>query len=256
MVLDSLSLEQLEKIPWNRKYISGAQIPAEPPLKQIKNMIGVPFLKRDPRYALFYSWVEIVKGVGATRSKVLDACCGRGQISSILSLKGHDVSACDIDDCFGANGSTNFRRVDLNDTLPFPNNYFDVVINCEGLEYLNYSEKFVSEAARVLKKRARLIISIPNINSIAGRLGFLRTGKLLSYDSNIIGRKNVIYLPYLFQLLKQHDFSVSDTRGNVPLSSSKVRLFEKMMRILMNDQGAASVLSYAHSLIIFCTISK
>lgn len=63
-----------------------------------------------------------------------------------------------------------FETVDANRPLPFPDNYFDVVLALELIEHLHDPQKFLTEIKRVLKPNATLIISTPNEDRITNIL--------------------------------------------------------------------------------------
>jgi len=247
--MDTLSIEQLEQIPWNTRYVVGPEVPPEPPINEIRKLVNIPFMKRKKKYPLFYSWSETIKCVGKKPCKVLDAACGRGIISQILFFKGHDVFACDIENYFIADNHIDFRRVDLNSSLPYADNYFDVVINCEGLQYLKHSSIFIEEAARVLKNKGNLILSIPNIHSIASRYNFFKTGQLSGYNVHVLSRQNITYLPYLSELLTVYNFRIIDIKGNIPQFGPKLKILDYFLgRFLFGDEN--EVIRFSHSLII------
>lgn len=102
------------------------------------------------------------------RSKVLDVGCGGGAYGPALIAAGHDwlglevnPACCDI-----------LRRRDLphrqgdGETGAFPcgDGEFDDAICIEVLEHIADTEKFLSEMARVVRKRA--LFSVPNIEVI------------------------------------------------------------------------------------------
>ncbi|HEX7320800.1 MAG TPA: class I SAM-dependent methyltransferase [bacterium] len=253
--MDSLTLKQLKQIPWNTRYVSGPDIPPEPPLADIARLVGIPFMKRPVKYALFYSWSEAIKSVGVEPARVLDAACGRGIISQILLFKGHKVSACDILDCFSADKRIDFKRVDLNHEFPYEDDSFDVVINSEGLECLEGSEHFIKETARVLKNGGRLILSIPYIHSLVSRFNFLRSGLLAGYDAALLDRQNILYLPFLKEFFKVVGFHIMVIKGNVPQLTLKSKVFNAVFGDLMFDTNNP-VLRFSHSLIITASIAK
>ena len=223
--MDSLSLEQLKSIPWNCKYLPEGSYPPEPPVELIKEYCKTPFPKRNPEYSLFYTWFEIIKLVDDKSPKnILDAACGRGQISQTLYLKGNDVSACDVEDYFGADKNIKFSIADLNKTFPYNDNEFDYIINSTSLHYLNNSEHFFSECSRVLKKSGYIVFSIPNIQTIGSRLYFLKTGKFSEYSSAVLKRRNFLYPDYIFELLGNLNFSIEDIQGVVPVISLKIKI--------------------------------
>jgi 2-polyprenyl-3-methyl-5-hydroxy-6-metoxy-1,4-benzoquinol methylase len=90
--MDSLSLEQLKRVTWNKNYAEVILSKLERSLSEMRYFINIPLAKRNENYAEFYSYVEIIKIVGNKPSKILDAACGRGEVAQMLALKGHKVS--------------------------------------------------------------------------------------------------------------------------------------------------------------------
>jgi SAM-dependent methyltransferase len=254
--MENLTIEQLREIPWNNKYISGPEVPPEPKIEEIKTLLNIPFNKRNKKYALFYSWGEIIKYIGNKSCRVLDAACGRGQISQILAMKGFDVSACDIEDNFCADRQkSKFKIINLNSRTPYPDNFFDKIINCEGVEYLPNSEMFIKECNRLLHNHGELILSVPNIHSFPSIYSFFRKGTLQSYGDDILSRRNIIYLPYFIELLRSYDFDLIQIRGNVPLTSLKIKIFS-ILTSRFSSFHSTEYLKFAHSLILVFRLNK
>lgn len=224
--MDKLSLEQLKQIPWNKKYISGPEVPPEPDPEEIPVLIEIPFIKRSSEYLLFYTWLEIIRLVGNEKKmKILDAACGRGQICQVLYFYGHDVTGADISSDFCADKNINFIQCDLNKTFPFETSFFDVVINSTALHCLNLSEHFFSETKRILKTYGRVIFSMPNISSLPSRYYFFKTGKFSEYSSAVLSRKNFLYPDYIYELLIKMGFRINTIKGVLPIINYKIKLF-------------------------------
>jgi len=56
-------------------------------------------------------------------------------------------------------------RSDLNDVLPYKDNFFDVVTSIHSIEHLIYPDNFVKEVYRVLKPNGYFIVLTPNLAS-------------------------------------------------------------------------------------------
>ncbi|MGN7169707.1 rhamnan synthesis F family protein [Paenibacillus cellulositrophicus] len=101
---------------------------------------------------------------------VLDAACGEGYGSDLLARNAEEVIGIDISKEAIEWASEHYKRKGLeflqNDitTLPFPDNYFDVVVSFETIEHVDsrMQESFLFEIRRVLKDNGLLIISTPN----------------------------------------------------------------------------------------------
>jgi len=255
--MDTLSAAQLEDI-FN---ISRHASVVAPSVSDVKKLINIAFVNRDQRYANFYAWHEVLKSVRGRNRKVLDTACGRGEVAQILASKGHTVFACDIDDAFMADrGKIDFRNIDLDKRLPYDDNRFDSVINCEALQYLNCPRSFIRETARVLRSGGNLILSVPNIHSIRGRYTFFKTAKLVFYDSEESTAHNaptIIYLPYLLQLLEASGFRVVEIKGTVPVTCFKLRVINTMLGSLISDIDRKDLtVRFSHSLVINAELSK
>lgn len=257
MNIDSLSMVQLEQVPW----YSDKQPRRSPPVRAIKGLLNIPFVKRCGRYAEFYAWLEIIGCIPAERRRILDAACGRGAVSQMLFFKGHNVFACDIEDGFMADRKhIDFRLVDLDKKIPYEGNYFDTVIHCEALQYLHHPSVFIGEAARILRNRGSLILSVPNIHNLQGRYTFFRTGKLLFYDyieSTVHKVPTIIYLPYLLQLLGSNGFKIIEIKGTVPMRSFKLRMLNSLFRNSIIDiDRKDAIVRFSHSLVINAELVK
>jgi ubiquinone/menaquinone biosynthesis C-methylase UbiE len=98
---------------------------------------------------------------------VLDAACGIGYGSFILSCVAKQVYACDYKEEIEfakkhfSKPNISFIQSDVMN-MPYEDNFFDVVVACEIIEHLKDVEKFLSECYRVLKQEGILYITSPN----------------------------------------------------------------------------------------------
>ena len=98
--------------------------------------------------------------------KVLDAACGVGYGCAVLAASGvSQVVGVDIsaDAChYGKSRYTgHFIAADVQH-LPFPKEYFDVIVSFETVEHIPSVPQFVESCAFSLKSNGLLIISTPN----------------------------------------------------------------------------------------------
>ncbi|AIQ55096.1 glycosyltransferase [Paenibacillus sp. FSL R7-0331] len=108
---------------------------------------------------------DFVKG-----KRVLDAACGEGYGSYLLSKGAASVEGLDISSESIMNAQLKYNKDNLNysvgsiDQLPFQNDSFDIVVSFETLEHVNEEMQvnFMHEVTRVLASGGTLIISTPN----------------------------------------------------------------------------------------------
>lgn len=123
-----------------------------------------PFTQYPDKLARYlFSRYQLPKG-----SKILDLGCGRGEF-----LKG--FIRCGLNG-YGVDRSTIAKSIcpeaevlqaDLeNNTLPFNDNYFDVVFSKSVLEHFYYPEKLVREIYRILNPGGIVITMVPDWESV------------------------------------------------------------------------------------------
>ncbi len=113
------------------------------------------------RYALASRWC---KGL-----RTLDAACGEGYGSALLSRSAASVEALDISEAaieharqrYGDVSNLNFQVADCT-VLPFVDNEFDCIMSFETLEHLEAQDQLLSEFRRVLKPGGFLALSSPD----------------------------------------------------------------------------------------------
>jgi len=108
---------------------------------------------------------------GFPRGTVLDAPAGEGALSAALRDLGFQVTACDIAEGFLVEGIP-FRRLDLDDPLPFPDAGFDYVACVEGIEHVENPYRLVRDFARILRPGGAIVLSTPNVLGIRSRIRF------------------------------------------------------------------------------------
>ena len=109
--------------------------------------------------------LQLVKG-----KTILDAACGEGYGSYLLSQEATHVFGMDIDAVVVSEASKKYTASNLQylvgnvSSLPFENGSFDCVVSFETLEHIDSDSqiKFLSEIKRILKPDGILIMSSPN----------------------------------------------------------------------------------------------
>jgi 2-polyprenyl-3-methyl-5-hydroxy-6-metoxy-1,4-benzoquinol methylase len=107
--------------------------------------------------------------------RVLDIPCGQGSFTKRLLDKNIEVYSGDIDNILKVENKL-FQKTDMNQPLPFEDNFFDAIVCIDGIEHLERQFDFTRECARTLKPGGTLIISTPNINALRSRWRWFLTG--------------------------------------------------------------------------------
>jgi ubiquinone/menaquinone biosynthesis C-methylase UbiE len=129
----------------------------------------------NTRGLLFANWI-------GTDKKVLDLGGRDGTLTKHFIEK-NNVTLADIDENALEYAKRNYKvetmKVDLNQSLPFKDNSFDVVVMAEVLEHLPYPNITLSEIKRVLKKNGEFIGNLPLAYHLKDRWQIIRGRRLL-----------------------------------------------------------------------------
>ncbi len=131
----------------------------------------------DDTSSPWYTWVRsVINEVRGLRT--LEVACGRGGFVRALACNG--AQACGLDFSMAAlqigkqrsiqsasEAGAAFVQGDAH-SLPFPDNYFDVLVSCETIEHLPHPLKGVRELHRVTKPGGTLFLTTPNYFNLMG----------------------------------------------------------------------------------------
>lgn len=123
-------------------------------------------------------YTEVLKLTKDYSGRYLEIGAGQGMLVEKLIEQGNrDIYLCDKHPEFLQIKGLSCQRVDLNhETLPYSDNFFDVVTCIEVVEHLENPRDLMREIHRVLKTKGNLILSTPNNLSLRARLSFLFRG--------------------------------------------------------------------------------
>jgi len=96
--------------------------------------------------------------------KILEPGCGRGEFLNGFRKMGMDVYGCDLSSQAGENlDGIDVKQTDIeNNSLPYDNNYFDVVYSKSFLEHLWSPDRYLKEAYRILKPGGKILTLVPD----------------------------------------------------------------------------------------------
>lgn len=170
--------------------------------------------------------IELIKNEKPGR--ILDAGAGRGALSFKLNQMKFEVTSGDIfPDQFQVKGMT-CQKLDLNDELPYPIDYFDYIACVEAIEHIENPWNLIEGFSRVLKPDGKLILSTPNIINLQSRLYFFLTGELIYFrERDYTGSGHITPIPLwnLKRMLEKENFvieSIEFNRSKIPLTNIEI----------------------------------
>ena len=89
--------------------------------------------------------------------RVLDAAAGDGSVSRRMTEMGFQVISADLHFAHPPEVPSPIE-IDLNETLPFPDEHFDAIVSIETIEHLENPWRFMRELARVCRVGGFVII--------------------------------------------------------------------------------------------------
>ncbi len=133
-------------------------------LKKLKQFYNFWYEKR--RKDEMKKFINIVKG-----KRVLDLGSGIGIFNKVFRNLGFkEIFSVDNNERnLEINDANKKFLLNLENRLPFPNNYFDFCFASEIIEHLREREQFLKEIYRVLKKNGYLLLTTPNKDSLIAK---------------------------------------------------------------------------------------
>lgn len=131
--------------------------------------------------------------------KVLDAPAGEGPFSVELKKQGYQVWAADLNEEKFKAEEILFNKVNLNEKLPYQDDFFDLVVSIEGIEHLENPHHLIGEFKRVLRLGGKLILSTPNTLNVYSRLRYFIFGSPDRHHSEI-----GLFKGSMYQVLRRH----------------------------------------------------
>lgn len=105
---------------------------------------------------------NLIKHYCPEPGKVLDVGCGAGKLLEELKQLGWQIDGVDTVISLSKKRGLPIKKADLQThPLPYPTNYFDLVVCLDTLEHMSNDKRLVAEMARVSKPKGIIITSVP-----------------------------------------------------------------------------------------------
>lgn len=151
------------------------------------------------------------------KGRLLEIGCLSGRMLSTLKSEGWNCYGIDIiDKPKNFDKDIIFIKHNVEEILPFENDFFDIVYAGEVIEHLYDTDNFIKEIARILKPEGYIIITTPNIASFINRF-LLLAGKLpryVEYKKGGDGHIHLYTLKIIESQLCDNGFRVEKKIGN------------------------------------------
>ncbi|MBU2052558.1 class I SAM-dependent methyltransferase [Patescibacteria group bacterium] len=106
-------------------------------------------------------------------SSILDLGCGDGKFTMEFaeSVKAQYIYGIDILE--DTHPGIYYKKYDLNDGIPFPNDCFDAILSNQNIEHIHHIRFYLEEAYRCLKPQGEIIIATENLTSWANTISLM-----------------------------------------------------------------------------------
>ncbi len=107
------------------------------------------------------------------KGKFLEIGCSSGDFLEKVKGLGYAVKGLEISEEAARRGRKKFLDIKTGDAikpLPFPKNYFDVILAGEIIEHTFDDSEFLEKVYKILKPHGTLIITTPNLVSLKNRI--------------------------------------------------------------------------------------
>jgi SAM-dependent methyltransferase len=106
-------------------------------------------------------------------ARILDVGCGPATVLGLLKAKGFDVTGVDLSESAAEIAKRDYGidvTVGSVQDAAFPSGEFDVVVLLHVLEHVPNPHEVLTEIFRILKPKGRIVLQVPNIDSLQFRL--------------------------------------------------------------------------------------
>jgi 2-polyprenyl-3-methyl-5-hydroxy-6-metoxy-1,4-benzoquinol methylase len=205
---------------------------------------GQADIRRISAPGIFEKVIEILSAQGPLDGKkILDAPAGEGAFAQTLLRRrlGLEISCGDLDPQQFKLQGVACAMVDLNRTLPYADDSFDLYTCIEGIEHLENPFHLAREANRVLRTGGSLVVTTPNVASIRSRLQYLLYGAANTFDYMVGAAWHINPVSYieLRHILENNGFVVQAVETNE--LSKTGSLLHQCLKPLIRSRGRSWV---------------
>ena len=188
--------------------------------------------------------IEILNSIGPLNElKLLDVPAGEGAFTYRLINEnlGLRIFCGDINPEGFILKSMACDEIDLNKTLPYEAQAFDIFVCIEGIEHIENPFHLVREAHRILKANGRLILTTPNIASLRSRIEYLLYAFHVHFDYMVEPIEHINPISYIEirHILESNGFRIEFVTTNRLLKRKSV--LYNVLRILAKTRGKSRV---------------
>ena len=217
--------------------------------------IDDPVHLRNNKYSGFYRFYEVLHIIEEINPQgaILDLATGYGTLADVLFKVGYKVLACDYDkDAFKADKNIPWVFSDINKSLPFNEETFDVICGIEVIEHIQNSTNLLKKCSFALKPGGYLILTTPNTIGFKTARLMLQYGNMNHFQkSNKHEHINPIF-PWIIEYLANiENLKLITIRTNVylPISMKEYSLIFLSKFVFRGRNSISRVLNYGSNLI-------
>ena len=124
-------------------------------------------IRTDPELFGIIKFMEYASGKVKSSDKVLDAGAGSCPYKKYFSHAQYEST--DFEDIFDKSSKNKHNFICSLDKIPRPNNSYNIIINTQVLEHVEYPQKVINEFYRILKPGGKLFLTAPQGWGIHGK---------------------------------------------------------------------------------------
>lgn len=182
------------------------------------------------------------------RAPVLDIGCGTGAWLARLARAGFaDMHGVDRGPAPPEHLGIRFAQVDVErQQLPFAASSFGLITAIEVLEHVLNTGVFLGELRRLVRPDGVILLTTPNVHSVAARLRFLLSGELPFFDrKGDPTHVSPVFVPLLERALPAHGLRLESTWTYPPAPRQfrfELRALARAARVALADPLAGDSL--------------